>query len=224
MTDMLNARRVMVDNQIRTFDVTDRGVLAAFDRVPREAFVAAKDRAIAYADRPLTVGEGAGARSLLTPLVLARLIQALQPQEGERALDVMSGTGYPAAVFAAIGLETSFIEADAATTELARASLAEAAADVAVLSAQAGISATGGAKLAGPGFDVILVNGASEREPEGFFPLLRNGGRLGIFRREGGVVRALVYLKSSGNTAPRRAFDAAVSVLPGFATEPGFVF
>lgn len=224
MADMLHARRVMVDNQIRTFDVTDRDVLAAFDTVPRELFVAPRDRAIAYADRTLVVGEGASSRALLPPLILARLIQALQPQAGERALDVMGGLGYSAAILAAIGLGTTFFEADAGLTDGARAAFAAAGAAVEVATAQPGLSASAITSLPGGGFDVILVNGATEREPRGLFPLLKEGGRLGIVYREGRAARALVYVKANGNVSPRRAFDAQVAVLPGFANEPGFVF
>ncbi len=224
MVDMPNARRVMVDNQIRTFDVTNREVLAAFDQVPREIFVDARDRAIAYADRTLIVGEGTARRALLPPLILARLVQALQPQAGELALDVLGGTGYSAAILAATGVETSFLEADSGLTALARAALAAAGAKVNTLPAQSGISASAGASLPTASFDIILINGASEREPKGFFPLLKDGGRLGIVHRDGNAARALVYVKSGGHVSPRRIFDAQAAVLPGFSAEAGFVF
>lgn len=224
MVDMRAARRVMVDNQIRTFDVTDRDVLAAFYAVPRETFVAEQDRALAYTDRTLSVGESSTRRVLLPPLILARLIQALQPQAGESALDVLGGHGYSAAIFAAIGLETTFLEADKTLTQAARTALVAAGVPVAVAAAQPRLSAQAGALLPGERFDIILINGASEREPDGFFPLMKEGGRLGIIRREGNAAQALVYVKANGHVSPRRAFDAQAAVLPGFAAEPGFVF
>jgi protein-L-isoaspartate(D-aspartate) O-methyltransferase len=224
MAELSHARRVMVDNQIRTFDVTDKTVLAAFDSVPRELFVAPKDRAVAYADRDIVVGEGAGRRALLVPLILARLVQALEIAPGETALDVMGGMGYSAAILASAGLTTSFIETDAGLTEQARAAFAEAGVGVEVLPADAGLSAKQGPKLPARSFDVILINGASEREPEGFFPLLKEGGRLAVLLREGAIARALVYVRAGNHVTPRRAFDAVGPVLPGFAAEPGFVF
>ena len=223
MVDMNVARRVMVDNQIRTFDVTDRDVLSAFERVPREQFVAAADRATAYADRPISVGEGAARRALLTPLILARLVQALQPVAGERALDVLGGLGYSAAILAAIGLETVAVESDAGLVEGARGALAAAGAKVDLV-LDAALSAEKGAKVAGAGFDIILVNGASAVEPKGFFPLLNEGGRLGLIVADGKSSRALVYVKANGNVSPRRAFDAQAAVLPGFAKAAEFVF
>ncbi|OYU49288.1 MAG: protein-L-isoaspartate O-methyltransferase [Rhizobiales bacterium PAR1] len=224
MVDMSTARRVMVDNQIRTFDVTDREVLAAFDVVPRDAFVAPGDKAIAYADRVLSVGEGNARRAMLPPLILARLIQALQPVAGERALDVAGGLGYSAAILAAIGLDTTAVEADAGLTEGARAALVAAGAKVTMAAAQPGLSANAGANLPGEGFDIILINGATECEPKGFFPLLKENGRLGVLFSDGRSARALVYVKANGNVSPRRAFDAQAPVLPGFAKEAGFVF
>lgn len=222
MADMLNARRVMVDNQIRTFDVTDRDVLAAFDVVPRELFVADKDRAIAYADRTVTLADGR--RAMLPPLLLARLVQALQPQAGERALDVLSGTGYPAAILAAIGLDVTLLESDPVLAEQAKAALAAAGSAVQVAPVQSDLGADKIAAPAGDGFDVILINGATEREPKAFFPLLKDGGRLGVFFRDSRASRALVYIKAGTHVSPRRAFDALAPVLPGFAAEAGFVF
>lgn len=222
MADMHNARRVMVDNQIRTFDVTDRDVLAAFDVVPRELFVSEKDRTIAYADRAIALGDGC--RVMLPPLLLARLVQALQPQAGERALDVMSGTGYPAALLAEIGLDVTVLESDAALADAAKAALAAAGSKAQVAPVQPDLGADKVIAPAGGGFDIILLNGATEREPKAFFPLLKDGGRLGVFVREAGACRALVYVKSGNHVSPRRAFDALAPVLAGFAAEAGFVF
>ncbi len=222
MADMHNARRVMVDNQIRTFDVTDRDVLAAFDIVPRELFVSERDRAIAYADRTIMLGEGR--RAMLPPLLLARLVQALQPQAGERALDVLSGTGYPAAILSEIGLDVTVLESDSALATEAKAALAASGSKATVAPVQADLGAEKVTAPAGGGFDVILINGATEREPRAFFPLLKDGGRLGVFVRDAGSCRALVYVKAGDHVSPRRAFDAQAPVLAGFAAEAGFVF
>jgi protein-L-isoaspartate(D-aspartate) O-methyltransferase len=224
MTDLSHARRVMVDNQIRTFDVTDKTVLEAFDSVPRELFVAPRDRAVAYADRTLVVGEGDARRALLPPLVLARLVQALEAAPGEKALDVMGGMGYSAAILAGAGLNVSFLERDAGLADQARAAFAEAQVSVDVLPAEAGLSLANGPKLPAGSFNVILVNGAVEREPESLFRLLAEGGRLGVLMRNGTSARATVFVRSGNHVSPRRAFDAVAGVLPGFAAEPGFVF
>jgi len=221
---LAQARRAMVDNQIRTFDVTDRAVLAAFDAVPREAFLPEAHQALAYLDRRIDLPVTGGTRSLLPPLILARLIQALHPISGERALDVLGGQGYSAAILAAIGLETSAIEADAALSEAAKAAFSATQSPAIALPAQPDLSARAGAALPGQVFDVILINGASALEPTGFFPLLAEGGRLGMLMRKGQGAQALVYVKANGITSPRFAFDAQAPLLPGFADAPGFVF
>src|SRR5215813_11845914 len=97
MTDFAQARRMMVEGQIRTNDVTDLRVLAAFNEVRRERFVPERWQAIAYLDRDVPVQE-TGGRCLLKPMVLAKLIQAAEVGEGDRVLDVGCATGYSSAV------------------------------------------------------------------------------------------------------------------------------
>ena len=81
------ARRHMVDGQVRTADVTDLRILAAMLEIPREHFVPSAAAGLAYLDLGLAVGEG-GARRLLKPMVLAKLIQAADIASSDRVLDV----------------------------------------------------------------------------------------------------------------------------------------
>jgi protein-L-isoaspartate(D-aspartate) O-methyltransferase len=223
MPDMSQARRVMVDNQIRTFDVTDRDLLSSFDVAPRENFVAPADRALAYSDSRLAVVGQGTTRALLVPMVLARLMQALQPQEGETALDCFGGLGYGAALFSHLGLVTTLAETDAGLVEGAKAALADLANPVRVLPPSE-ISTDRAPGLSGELFDVILVNGAVERAPQSLLALLKDGGRLGVIMRKGRAAQAHIYLRSGANVSARHAFDAQAVLLPGFAEEPGFVF
>lgn len=222
MPDLSQSRRVMVDNQIRTFDVTDRDVLAAFDVVPRERFVEPADLALAYSDAKLFVKGAHESRALLVPLVLARLVQALAPKAGESALDCFGGLGYSAAILAEIGLRTTFAETDAGLGSRAVEALAGVAGPVRILPAQP--ITPGVAPLDGQKYDVILVNGAVEREPVALLDRLKDGGRLGIIVRRGRAAEARIYLRSGGAVSHRIAFDAQAPVLPGFQREPGFVF
>ncbi|MGL5446306.1 MAG: protein-L-isoaspartate O-methyltransferase family protein [Rhabdaerophilum sp.] len=223
MPNMSQARRVMVDNQVRTFDVTDRDVLSAFDVTPRENFVAPADRALAYSDSRLFVAGQGTSRALLVPMVLARLMQALQPRQGEAALDCFGGLGYAAALFSHLGLTTTLAETDAGLVEDAKAALADLTNPVRVLSASE-ISADKAPGLAGQLFDVILVNGAVEHAPQALLALLKDGGRLGVIVRKGRAAQAHIYLRSGAHVSSRHAFDAQATLLPGFAEEAGFVF
>ncbi|PPD15150.1 MAG: protein-L-isoaspartate O-methyltransferase [Methylobacterium sp.] len=222
MPDLSLARRVMVDNQIRTFDVTDREVLAAFDVVPRERFVEPADVPLAYSDAKLVVKGATESRALLVPLVLARLVQALAPKAGESALDCCGGLGYSAAILADLGLKTTFAETDSTLVARASEALAGTPEPVRVLPA-APLTATSVA-LAGDSFDLILVNGAIEREPTALLACLRDGGRLGTVVKQGRAAQARIYLRTGDVFSHRVAFDAQAAVLPGFREEPGFVF
>lgn len=224
MDEMRNARRVMVDNQIRTFDVTDPAVLLAFETVPREMFVASADRRIAYSDRPLQVGAGLAARPMLPPLILARMLQALEARPGEKALDVLGGTGYAAALLTAMGLDATLLEAEAGHLEAAGKAFAAAGASVALAPALPGLTATSGVALPGSSFDCILLSGATEVEPTGLFPLLAESGRLAVILHENGASRAMLYVKSGGTIGRRRIFDVQAAVLPGFDRKPAFEF
>src|ERR1043166_6077630 len=100
MTDFAASRRMMVDCQVRTSDVTDLRLIAAMLDIPRERFVPADKADLAYLDLDLPVTTSAPVRRLLKPMVLAKLIQAAAIGAGERVLDVGCATGYSAAVLA----------------------------------------------------------------------------------------------------------------------------
>jgi protein-L-isoaspartate(D-aspartate) O-methyltransferase len=91
MTDFALARRNMVDGQLRPNRVTNTSLLAAIGELPRERFLPEGLRSVAYADDDVPLGNG---RFLMEPMVLARLLQALQPQPDDKALVVASGRGY----------------------------------------------------------------------------------------------------------------------------------
>src|SRR5258708_37645061 len=97
MTDFALARRNMIDGQLRPNRVTNAPLLAVIGELPRERFLPEAMRSVAYADDDVPLGDG---RYLMEPMVLARLIQALQPRPADRALVVASGRGYGAALLA----------------------------------------------------------------------------------------------------------------------------
>ncbi|MEO6248436.1 MAG: protein-L-isoaspartate O-methyltransferase [Sphingomicrobium sp.] len=101
MQDHALARRAMIDSQLRPQGVTNRAVLDAMANVPREEFVPAAARSFAYFDRAIPV---AGKGEMLAPTALARLLGALTPLPGERALVVGAAPAYAAALLEAIGL------------------------------------------------------------------------------------------------------------------------
>jgi protein-L-isoaspartate(D-aspartate) O-methyltransferase len=100
-------RRAMVEHQLRARGIEDERVLAAMDRVPRELFVPARLRSHAYVDAALPIGAD---QTISQPYMVAMICSLLELRGGERVLDVGTGSGYQAAVLAALGAEVHSIE------------------------------------------------------------------------------------------------------------------
>ena len=99
----------MVADQLRDRGIRDERVLAAMAAVPRDAFVPKHERGEAYADEPLPIG---GGQTISQPYIVARMTELLAVGPGDRVLDVGTGSGYQAAVLAAMGCLVTSIERD----------------------------------------------------------------------------------------------------------------
>lgn len=209
-------RRTMVDCQLRTFDVTDIDVLAAFEAVPREPFVAPDFAAVAYSDRILPCVSG-GARKLLSPMVLARMLQEAELREGERALDVAGGSGYGAAILARIGLDVTALESES-VAPAARTALAG------VASAAKSVAGDVTKGVPGEAFDLIVVHGVIDAAPDALLAQLSEGGRLVALMRKGAASHAVLFERSGPDIGRRVLFDAAGPDIAEFRAPPKFIF
>jgi len=218
MTDFSAARRHMVDGQVRPNNVTDLRVISAMLEVPRERFVPPAATALAYLDLDLAVGEGASVRCLLKPMVLAKLIHAAEIEPTDRVLDVGCAGGYAAAVLARLADHVVALEQDASLANTARAALSTLP-NVEVVG---GPLVDGWAK-AGP-YDVILLEGATEIEPQAFCRQLKDGGRLVCVLGLAPGASAMLYRRSGSELGGRAIFDASAALLPGFAKPAVFAF
>src|SRR4051794_18389924 len=219
MVDFAQARRTMVDSQVRTSDVTDLRLIAAMLDVPRERFVPAARRALAYLDVDIPAGEGT-ARALLKPMVLAKLLQAAEISAGARVLDVGCATGYSAAVLGKLAGRVVALEEDPALARTAAETLAAlGASNVAVVSAPL----HQGWPQDAP-YDLILLQGASEVVPSALLAQLKDAGRLLAVIGSGPMGKATIYRKAAGHATAQTLFDASAPLLPGFAKTPAFVF
>jgi protein-L-isoaspartate(D-aspartate) O-methyltransferase len=208
--DFAAARLAMVESQLRPQGVTDRGVLLAMGEVPRENFVPADARALAYADRAVPLGDG---RFLTAPATLGQLLTQMMPLRGQRALVVGAGTGYSSAVLAAVGLEVVALES---STELV-ASARDAGLQVVEGPLEAG-------HRKGAPFDQILIDGAVEAIPDALIDQLAEGGRLGAALIDRGISRLVVGRKAGGGFGYLSIADAGAPRLPGFTRPMAFTF
>ncbi len=222
MIDYAAARFNMVDGQLRTNKVTDPAVLDAFLTVPRELFVPAGLRGIAYVDDDIALGNG---RSLIEPMVLARLLQlgAIGPQD--KVLEVGCATGYATALLSRLSSSVTALESDPRLAAIARALLGQQGSSAQVVE---GKLAEGW--RAGAPYDVILLNGAVAEIPPAVAEQLAEGGRLvGVVNSDGGPAgrgmgEAVLMTRAEGSLSRRAVFDAAVHALPGCGRAPSFVF
>ncbi len=218
-TNFATARRMMVDGQLRTYDITDQELLSAMLEVPREKFVPAAMSGIAYLDMDIAVGPG---RRMLKPMVLAKLIQAAGVTSGDHVLDVGCATGYSSAVLAKLAGSVVALEADSGLADSARRTLdAVGASSVVVMTGPL----ADGCAAKGP-YDVILLNGAVEIVPPQLLKQLKDGGRLIAVIGSGPASKATLYrsMGPEGEVSSRPIFDASGALLPGFAKPAEFVF
>jgi protein-L-isoaspartate(D-aspartate) O-methyltransferase len=221
MSDFTIARQKMVDGQVRPSDVTDSRIIDAMLAVPREAFVPENQRALAYLDLDLDVGEGAPAkRYLIKPVVTAKMLQAAEIKATDNVLVVGCATGYAAAVVAKLAARVTATESDSSLAARAKEVLSRLG--FGNVTVRTGEAAEGDA--ANAPYDVIVLNGATEVTPDGLYRQLKDGGRLvGVFAT---MVpqRAMIVTHSHDDFGTRALFDAAVPVLPGLGRVPAFVF
>ncbi len=216
--DYAAVRHNMVESQIRTNRVTDARIVAAMDELPRERFVPKQLRGIAYVDEDLDLG---GGRSLMEPVVFARLVQLAQIASTDVVLDIGCATGYSAAVLSRLASTVVALESDADLANRATGLLAELGVDnVALVSGPL----NAGYASQGP-YHVIMLEGSVQEVPDALCKQLAEGGRLvALVEGADGIGRGTVVTRVAGGFSKRVAFDGAVRPLPGFARKPAFVF
>jgi protein-L-isoaspartate(D-aspartate) O-methyltransferase len=217
MFDAAYARRLMVEGQVRTADVTDPDLLDAMSTVPREKFLPTALAPLAYLDSDIQIGKG---RALLKPMVLAKLIQAARVGRQDRVLDVGCGTGYSSAVLVRLAGSVIALEEDPDLARQAR----DALASVGATRVEVVVGPLTVGWPAGAPYDVILLNGATEIVPETLGSQLKPDGRLVGVHGGSAAAKGTIYHIVEGRLLGRPIFDGAARLLPGFAAPPSFVF
>jgi protein-L-isoaspartate(D-aspartate) O-methyltransferase len=216
MFDSATARRMMVDGQVLTADVHNPDLIAAMLDVPRERFVPPSLSELAYVDCDLEIAKG---RSILKPMVLAKLIQAVHLRAGDHVLDVGCALGYSSAILARLVGSVVALEEDSGLARSAKEALAASVGNVEVVNGKL----ADGWPAAAP-YDFILLNGATEVIPETLGRQLKPNGRLACIFGRPPAAKATIFRPAEGCLVGRPIFDAAAAVLPGFVAPPAFVF
>jgi len=188
LTNVEQARQNMVENQVRTWDVLDLRVLDVLAAVPREEFVPARYRELAFADLALPLGAG---EVMLKPVVEGRLLQAAAPGPQEDVLEIGTGSGFLTACLARLGRHVVSVEYREDFAIAARARLAATHAhnaDVIVSEAVHGFDPKAQ-------FDVVVVGGAVHALPDRFRTWVRPGGRLFAFSGDSPAMQAMLHTR-----------------------------
>jgi len=166
-------RERMVRQQIRARGVKDPRVLEAMAKVPREEFVPAEQRPHAYGDGPLPIGEG---QTISQPYIVALMTELLTVKQGDRVLEIGTGSGYQAAILAELTPHVYTIEIVPTLAQRAGATLRRLGYDTVKVK-------TGDGYLGWPEyapFDGIIVTCAPDQVPQPLKDQLAEGGRMVI--------------------------------------------
>jgi protein-L-isoaspartate(D-aspartate) O-methyltransferase len=215
MSDFSANRRAMIDSQLRTSGVTAPAVIAAMGTVPRENYVPAAFRAIAYMDRSVTIAAG---RVLNPPLSTGLMLQEANVTAGDRVLLIGVGTGYLAALLCGKCAALTAIEESAEL--MAKAQINLASQENLTLIAQ---PLTHGAAEHTP-YSLVLIDGAIETLPQHITDQIDEGGRIVTGVADGAARRMASGYKRGGKIALRAFADTEIAALTGFAHAKEFVF
>ncbi|HTW37289.1 MAG TPA: protein-L-isoaspartate O-methyltransferase [Steroidobacteraceae bacterium] len=209
-------REQMVQQQVRAWDVLDEQVLDTFRKVPRELFVPAEHRFLAFADVDVPLPNG---QHMLRPNVAGRLLQALALTGSDRVLEIGTGSGFLTACLALCGASVRSIEIFPDLAELARANLAACG----VRNAEV---VTGDAtRVQGERYDAIAITASLPVFDERFQRLLAASGRLFVVVGDPPVMEALlVRCVAEGAWAKEGLFETVIDPLINAQRPRTFIF
>ncbi|MFP4079231.1 MAG: protein-L-isoaspartate O-methyltransferase family protein [Ectothiorhodospira sp.] len=213
------ARFNMVEQQVRTWEVLDPRVLSVMEATPREAFVPPSHERLAYADLEIPLGHG---ESMMRPNVEGRMLQALEIQPSDVALEVGTGSGFVTACLAKLAAHVESVDLHQDFTQAARRRLrAQALFNVTLQSGNAAAGWTG----QHPKYDVIALTASMARYRSLFEKQLNVGGRLFVVVGEAPVMEArLVTRLGEQGFTHQRLFETCLKPLVGLEARPRFIF
>ena len=203
------ARSNMIDQQIRSWEVLDSRVLDVMREIPREEFVPTRHRKIAFSDLRIPLGHN---QLMMKPIEQGRLLQGVALEEGEKVLEIGTGSGFITACLAKMTGNVISIEIIEEIAEQAKANLE--ARDTEGVQLQTGDALEAG--FDDNEFDAIVVAASVASIPDQFVRWLRPGGRLFIVRGKSPAMEALVVTRNdSGRLSEQSIFDTDMPRLVG---------
>ena len=209
--DFIAARRNMVISQLEPNGIISQHLLEAFTNTPREAFVGAEWQSVCYCDQDIPLPEN---RTLLAPMVLAKMLQAANIHASETVLVIGGATGYSAAILAGLANNVYLLEESALLLNAAQEALNALNKPNVVLGQGA---LPDGLPRHAP-YNVILIEGAVAQVPSHILSQLAENGRLIAIESniKGRMGQAVEYQKTASGAYSRAVlFDSAADELPG---------
>ncbi|MFU8877217.1 MAG: protein-L-isoaspartate O-methyltransferase family protein [Wenzhouxiangellaceae bacterium] len=208
----------MIKQQLRTWEVLDSRVLEVLETTPRELFVPARHRRLAFSDLRIPLGHE---QTMMKPNEEGRALQSLALSGTEHVLEVGTGSGFLTACLARLAGKVTSIEIIEELAELAGDNLEQVD--------SAGIELLTGdvfeQSFAQQSFDAILVSSSVPTVPENLSAWLKPGGRMFIVRGHSPAMEALLIRRSeSGRLAEESLFDTDLPRLVGAEDQPVFEF
>lgn len=216
MLDYARARELMVEQQVRPWDVLDPRVLDVVGTVPREAFVPAAHRNLAYADLALPLAHG---ESMMKPVLEGRALQALALLPSDDVLEIGTGSGYLTACLAHLAREVVSLERHADLAEAARANLAGQDINNATV-----VHADAFGYEPHRRFSAICVTGAVDLIPPRFLQWLQPDGRMFIVRGRSPAMEAVLVHNDPAGPRIESLLETDLPYLVGAAPAPVFEF
>lgn len=164
-------RQRMVQQQLVARGIKDARVLSAMEKVPREEFVPPESRSNSYEDGPLPIGYD---QTISQPYIVAFMTEQLQPSPADRVLEIGTGSGYQAAVLAALVAHVYSIEIIEPLAKSAQATLQRLGCDNVHVKVGDGYK---GWPEEAP-FDAVIVTCAPDKVPQALVDQLKDGGRM----------------------------------------------
>ncbi|HUF74259.1 MAG TPA: protein-L-isoaspartate O-methyltransferase [Gammaproteobacteria bacterium] len=206
------ARRQMISQQIRTWDVLDEHVLDTLRDTPREAFVPEAERDLAFADTEVPLPHG---QCMMSPKVEARLLQALAIEPTDSALEIGTGSGYLAACLGRLAENVVSLEIFADLSEAAGQKLRRQGIHNVELRDEDATRAHLDAR-----FDVVAITASLPVLSERYISLLNPGGRLFVVVGRSPVMEAvLVRMHADGSWTEQSLFETMLTPMMN-ADEP----